>query len=564
MEREQIFETQVKLTKIHMLTAIFVILVICERFTRNNMYLLLAGIAIMLFMIAFEYFCIRTNFANSMKLITCYRFLQIVLISYSAVQMNGTSMILYMFYVICFMLLHDLRDNYTYLSVAIISMVPIVVSLIYDTLSNYKSMSYVFRVIASTTILTILALGLLQIFIQLYDACEKKYFTQLRYNENANEINETLLLNQEKLKKANEQLGYQKIQLEEVYHQINNSNSEIMLQNQIVKYISSSIELSKLMSLITESILKELKLDICAIILNRNACNNDNVKYKIKTTLGENFNIRLGKLIEQEDCFENYVATKKPYIDNNVEFHKYPFLLDTSIIKSILIVPLIKANTQIGLLLIGHSSYQYFNDNISFFEAIVGQIYIALENANIYAKMQEMAIRDGLTGVYNRGYLTELFNEYLHDAILNKTPLSVALFDIDKFKKINDSYGHLFGDKVLKILADLANDIAKKHGGILGRFGGEEFVLVFPNKELSETIAIAEELHSQILMEEIEHHNDIVHIAVSIGITSYPETCKNPSELLTRADWAMYYSKQNGRGRIIIDSDEIRELVRMK
>lgn len=564
LEREQIFKTQVKLSRIHIYAAIFVLLTISIRFTKDNKYVMLAGGAIILMMIGLELLLIKYNNARSYKLLVCYRYMQIIIMSYAAIHLHNTTLILYMLYVVSFILLFDLRDNYTYISVVTVGMVPAIVMLIFNTVYNFKNVSRVLLVVTSFVIFSIVIFGIIRIFVFIYDEFEKKYFAQLRYIEDANEMNEILRLNQEKLKKANEQLGYQKIQLESAYHKINHVNSEIMLQNQIVKYISSSIELSKLMSLITESLLAELQLDICAIILNRNACNNENVTYKITTTLGESYNIKLGRLIEEQQYFDDYVSDMVPYIDNQVDNTKYSFLFDKSQIGSILIVPLIKAKSQIGLLFIGHTKYQFFKENIPFFEAIVGQIYIALENANLYAKMQDMAIRDGLTGVYNRGYLTELFNEYLHDAIFNKTPLSVVLFDLDNFKKINDSYGHIFGDKVLRVLSNIVNETAKKHDGIVGRFGGEEFVLVFPNMELSETIVRVEALNQQICSEEIEHNDDIVHVTVSIGITSYPETCKNPSELLTRADWAMYYSKQNGRGRIVIDSDEIRETVRMK
>lgn len=178
--------------------------------------------------------------------------------------------------------------------------------------------------------------------------------------------------------------------------------------------------------------------------------------------------------------------------------------------------------------------------------------------------MEDMANHDTLTGIYNRGYLAKLLHEYLGEAIINKSSLTIALFDIDKFKNINDTYGHLFGDVIIKTIATLADQMVKANNGIVVRYGGEEFVVAFPNKGLKEAYELIKQLHTNIKEKEISHNEQVIHVYVSAGVTSYPETCKNPSDLLNRADWAMYYSKQNGRDKITIDSNEILEKVMMQ
>lgn len=390
----------------------------------------------------------------------------------------------------------------------------------------------------------------------------RKLFAQTRLIERINETNEELRIHQERVKSTNELLGVQKIKLQTAYEKINNVNEEMQIQNDILKYISSSLEIRKLMTLITDSFISRIGVDACAIVLKPGTCNNKKTTYKVQSTLGEVFIEELSECIKN-DCFETEINAETIIVDNKVEQGKYEFISGTSV-GSILIIPLIKQEIQIGLLFVGTRKNDYFVDNIDFFEGIVAQFLIALNNANLYQEMESMAILDGLTGIYNRRHLTKLFSEYMYESINNRTPLSVALLDIDFFKKINDTYGHLFGDLVIRTIASLAKNIADQNDGIVARYGGEEFVIIFPNKGLDESYPAVEQLHRNVKELGIEHHGKKVKVNVSIGFTSFPKTCKDPRELLNRADWSMYYSKQHGRDQITIDSDEIRKEVSLE
>lgn len=300
-------------------------------------------------------------------------------------------------------------------------------------------------------------------------------------------------------------------------------------------------------------------VDICVISLHSYNINNKDEKstYKINARLSNCQVEHLSQYI-QDGCFLKYMENKTPYVDNRVAGKSYPFIREINI-GSFIISPLVKDDEILGVLFVGHSKYDFFLDNSSFFEGIVSQILIALNNANLYSKMEYMATRDGLTGIYNRHNLTKMFNYYLNDAIMNKYSLTLALLDIDNFKNVNDTYGHLFGDTVIKSVACITENIAKKYNGFAGRYGGEEFVVVFPNKSVKDSYPVIEKIHQRIKEEELIYDSQSVYVKVSVGITSFPETCSNPNELLNRADWAMYYSKENGKDRITVDSDDIRE-----
>lgn len=525
----------------------------------------LLPIVIMIPFLVVEHFLFKVNNLN-MFFVTIFRYIQIIcFVVYLIVAENiftyAMVWLCFSFFVVEYYLTIDFLDQYNRSVGVSIVFIPLFIGVLIDSIKqgnmNEQLMPFVFIII----IYYIMMNAISSFFYELIFEHEERVLAQSRLLEQVNETNEELRLNQEKVKKANEQLGIQKIKLEAAYNKINRVNSEMQIQEEIVRYISSSLEIGKLMTLITETIIDEIGVDICAIILHQSN-DKENIQCAVRAKSNTSLASHLKYCMEHQQL-SPYLRGDSTYIDNNVDEEKYEFINNRQI-GSLIIVPLIKENINIGALFVGHMKNEFFVDNIKFFEAIVAQFLIALNNANLYEKMKYMANRDGLTGVYNRRYLTKLYEDELNNSIVNKTSLSVVLFDIDKFKNINDSYGHLFGDTVIQSIASLSENIASANNGEVGRYGGEEFVLLFPNKGIKEVHSIVEKLHNQIRETELVHNMDVVHVTVSMGITSYPETCKNPSELLNRADWAMYYSKQTGRDRITIDKDDIREIVLLK
>jgi diguanylate cyclase (GGDEF)-like protein len=413
----------------------------------------------------------------------------------------------------------------------------------------------------SAYIVVILTVSIISDLIaQVIINADKKVFELRRLSENMNMTNEALRSQQEKVKRANEELGIQKIKLETAYDKINNVNAETTIQNLIMKYISSSLEITTLLDLITESVLEAIGLDFCAILIQPGIAGNEEILYRIRTRLNEESKNLLSRKIAH-GCLEKYINKDGTYIDNRVEEEKYTFLSKGDV-GSLLIVPLVREQNVIGALICGKSQYNFFHDNIPFFETVVSQLLVAIHNASLFTKLQQMAIRDSLTGIYNRGQLNLMVDQYSKDAIEKKIPLSIALFDIDHFKKINDTYGHLFGDEVIKEIARYAQEVATKHHGIAARYGGEEFVMVFQNKDIDQCKEIVEELRLRIEEIQIPYEGDIVTTEISVGLASYPETCHHIRELLNRADGAMYYSKKEGRNKVTIDNDEVQEAIK--
>ncbi len=165
------------------------------------------------------------------------------------------------------------------------------------------------------------------------------------------------------------------------------------------------------------------------------------------------------------------------------------------------------------------------------------------------AQLAEMASKDSLTGLYNHGYLLEMLEKRIFESKRHKTHLSVFMFDIDRFKKVNDTFGHKYGDLVLKNISNAAKDSIRK-SDIIGRYGGEEFIIIFPNINREEAFIVADKIRKKI--EEIKWEKKDLKITVSGGVAQYHGG--TAEDLVIKADELLYRAKANGRNRIEKDS----------
>lgn len=388
----------------------------------------------------------------------------------------------------------------------------------------------------------------------------EKLFRQERIAINSKEESNNLKLYQSKLVRANEQLSKQKVQLEIANTTIMRSNTEMKMQHMLVKHINSELDSHKIIEFITKGMIEHLNLDLCAVIIRQNDSidESEEILCSVNSTKDSALGSNVTQSIRDSEFIKMYgILPNATYVaDNKVPDSKYDFLIGSNI-GSLLIYPMSVQKNTTGVLVAGKNSYGYFKENISFYETIVEQIILALRNAFMYSKVQDMATKDALTTIYNRRYFNSIFPEFIHKAVTEKKDMTVVLFDIDRFKVVNDNYGHIFGDKVIKYCGKIAGEYAKKYDGFAVRYGGEEFVISFFDKKTQEVYMLIKQMHDEIKEHEFICDGQTVKINVSIGITSYPDVCSNINELLNRADLSMYSSKKNGRGRITIDSPEI-------
>lgn len=167
------------------------------------------------------------------------------------------------------------------------------------------------------------------------------------------------------------------------------------------------------------------------------------------------------------------------------------------------------------------------------------------------AELQEQAIRDSLTNVYNRRFLADVMDRELAQAGRNEKPASVVILDIDFFKQFNDTYGHRCGDFVLQYIAKFMNDRIRR-GDVLCRYGGEEFVIFMPNASVDVAHQRAESLRNELANAFIEYDGLHLKTSFSAGVAGFPLHGSTSDAILNTADKALYQAKNGGRNRVIL------------
>lgn len=198
---------------------------------------------------------------------------------------------------------------------------------------------------------------------------------------------------------------------------------------------------------------------------------------------------------------------------------------------------------------LGMGAFDYIKKPIDEIE-VIARVQSAIRFKQTQDKLKEMAMKDGLTGLYNHALLIELFEKEIDKQQRNNGSISFAMIDIDNFKKINDTYGHISGDTVLKELSNILMS-SVRGGDIVGRYGGEEFSIVFPGIDEQNAFQLCERIRKEVEDFNFEIGIETVKITISIGINfNELKGIINKREIIQKADEALYRAKHNGRNRM--------------
>jgi diguanylate cyclase (GGDEF)-like protein len=213
-------------------------------------------------------------------------------------------------------------------------------------------------------------------------------------------------------------------------------------------------------------------------------------------------------------------------------------------------VPLIFFGRKIGVLSLERAIAGDFEaDEIKTIEAVADICAGAIQNANVFEQTKQLAYKDGLTGIFNRRYFEMRIAEELERSIRYGTSMAVVMLDIDHFKRLNDEFGHLLGDEVLK---QVSNELLRqvRKGDLVTRFGGEEFAILLPQTNGDNAMEAAEKLRRSVA----EFHFPGVPrpVTISAGIGDFPHFGKTRDEIVSAADEALYAAKQAGRNRVMM------------
>ena len=177
---------------------------------------------------------------------------------------------------------------------------------------------------------------------------------------------------------------------------------------------------------------------------------------------------------------------------------------------------------------------------------------LALGNFRLQQTLRHQSVRDGLTGLFNRRYLEESISREVARVARDGTQLGIIMFDLDHFKRVNDTYGHDMGDAVLRQIGSLLLEHVRDED-IPCRYGGEEFTIILPGADLETSRGRAEELRQLVASMTVQWGGQIIgNLSVSLGVSCYPLHGSSWQEALKAADQALYSAKHTGRKRVVV------------
>lgn len=304
--------------------------------------------------------------------------------------------------------------------------------------------------------------------------------------------------------------------------------------------MASQLELEMLAKNGVNAILDYLKAEGGCIIIEKGG------EFTIPYSIG----LTQEQLILENDNLFKYFESKtiqRVTLDQSL---KLDTLIATFKPQDVIMVPLTYKEVPLGLLLIA-SSKVIADRLVESVELFSQSFVIALNNAITYSQLQKLAANDPLTGLYNRRFGLNRLSEEYSRAIRSQLPLGVLMFDIDHFKKVNDTYGHTVGDRVLVNIAKIAT-MAGRKGDFVIRYGGEEFIMILPGAGKEDLMFIGERLRHMVEESVVQVGTNQIKVTISIGLVSYPVYgVESEYDLTEAADQALYNAKERGRNMVV-------------
>ena len=344
------------------------------------------------------------------------------------------------------------------------------------------------------------------------------------------------------------------IQNVQLHEQMGRNSAKITALFEAVETMSATNSIDEILDFVTHRAKELFPCDACAVRL----VNEENGALVLTGAAGLTEGSDARRLME---ALPSTVATcwairkDKPFVVEDVARDFACKHLETALrFRSYLCVPLTAGGTTLGVLqMMSHRAKAFSPDHVQLFVGLTDQAAIAVQRAKLHEEVQRLAVRDGLTGLFNYSYFHEQLALELTRSKRNGTPVTIILMDIDHFKSFNDTYGHPTGDMLLKRLAEVLGETVRAVD-LTARMGGEEFAVLLPDTDKAGAHRVAEKLRASIESTEFVGNAavPVVHRTISLGVASYPEDAKKREELVRRADEALYQAKAKGRNAVVL------------
>lgn len=357
-------------------------------------------------------------------------------------------------------------------------------------------------------------------------------------------------------------------EIEERTHELNIANQRMLSLQNILDMMNSSKPLKKVLETVVNSIQGELGY-LHSTIMRKGK--DEDGEYLIVMAEADDITIRRADEILKTPIQTRRLAYSKGGIfQNTITYRKIIHstdvgaslkaimpeigdetvkeILSDRITRSIISIPIYVMDEPFGIFAVFSSREELAKSEEDFLTMYARQIELAITIADLFEKVKEQAVTDGLTGLYNRRY----FEEYLKKEVIRSKrinqPFSIIGLDLDFLKKINDTYGHSVGDIAIKTIAEVIKSNARSID-TAARMGGEEFNIILPGVGSDGAMIAAERIRKTIENTPIEQ---IGHITASIGVATFLEHSDNIEDIMELTDQAMYLSKRNGRNMVTL------------
>jgi diguanylate cyclase (GGDEF)-like protein len=311
---------------------------------------------------------------------------------------------------------------------------------------------------------------------------------------------------------------------------------------------SSDITERKLgMSLLVNKLLAHIKAEECVLYL----FGEGSATLQRSYSTGNIKDLDLFEHHANSSIVEKVVHSGKPYLNNHYSFElKVPFSKDSVFIRSIICYPLQFRGEKIGVIeLINKSTGAFTRDDQALIEMMINPFAIAIRTLEKFENAERLTITDDLTKLYNYRYLMQYLEADVKRCLRYKKKVSLLFIDVDGFKRINDTFGHLVGSQALSEMGQVFRGIVRD-ADVVGRYGGDEFVIVLPETPLNGALVIAERIRKKVEECEFVAQNLSIRLTVSLGVANCPKHTLTAEGLIKKADAAMYRAKELSKNSI--------------
>jgi diguanylate cyclase (GGDEF)-like protein len=320
----------------------------------------------------------------------------------------------------------------------------------------------------------------------------------------------------------------------QLYQQSQHLVKQLLLINEIAQQLNTSLVLRDILSYVLNKLTETYKADYCAIIRR----DNHSDQFLICAATNSDHH---GLVIDpcQED-FEKLFQQKESVILSDMQVECEDSILFH--FRSFLGVPLLSGDKTEGAIILLVKKANYFSfDDFKLLEILSQHMNLAITNASLHNEVERMVVTDNLTGLYNRKYL----NEYITDSVYKEDERgSLILIDVDHFKAVNDTYGHLVGDDILLQVSEILKGCIRDTD-IAARWGGEELAVYLPGITKGRAMKVANRIREQI------HEKTKPNVTISCGVAFWDSEAKESVEALFHlADMALYEAKRSGRNQV--------------